>query len=196
MTVLQGVLASAGLVAVLMGLIWRMFVHFDDKNERAHTAWGVGPAPGAVAAADLAGDHRGPDGVFGPPVGGVEGRVAQEEEHGLEFAGQVPGEALGGGQRRRGVDEPAEPGFEPAAGRREAVLADAAGVAAGPQGEGVLQDRLHGGGPGAVGMIGPQDLQRRSSSLLRAILHASAHGRRTCMPFRGFSGHDPVTQDE
>ena len=37
-TVLQGVLASAGLVAVLMGLIWRMFVHFDDKNERAHAA--------------------------------------------------------------------------------------------------------------------------------------------------------------
>ena len=77
---------------------------------------GVGSAPGAVAAADLAGDHRGADGVFGPPVGGVEGRVAQEEEHGLEFAGQVPGEALGGGQRRRGVDQPAEPGFEPSAG--------------------------------------------------------------------------------
>ena len=37
-TVLQGVLTSAGLVAVLMGLIWRMFVHFDDKNERAHAA--------------------------------------------------------------------------------------------------------------------------------------------------------------
>ena len=35
---LQGVLTSAGLVAVLMGLIWRMFVHFDDKNERAHAA--------------------------------------------------------------------------------------------------------------------------------------------------------------
>ena len=36
MTVLQGVLTSAGLVAVLMGLIWRMFVHFDAKNEQAH----------------------------------------------------------------------------------------------------------------------------------------------------------------
>ena len=33
MTVLQGMLAGAGLVAVLMGLIWRMFVHFDAKNE-------------------------------------------------------------------------------------------------------------------------------------------------------------------
>ena len=33
MTVLQGMLAGAGLVAVLMGLMWRMFVHFDAKNE-------------------------------------------------------------------------------------------------------------------------------------------------------------------
>ena len=31
-------LTSAGLVAVLMGLIWRMFVHFDAKNEQAHEA--------------------------------------------------------------------------------------------------------------------------------------------------------------
>ena len=38
MTVLQGVLASAGLMAVLMGLIWRMFVHFDAKNGQAHAA--------------------------------------------------------------------------------------------------------------------------------------------------------------
>ncbi len=38
MTELQGVLTSAGLVAVLMGLIWRMFVHFDAKNEQAHAA--------------------------------------------------------------------------------------------------------------------------------------------------------------
>ena len=38
MMVLQRVLTSAGLglVAVLMGLIWRMFVHFDAKNEQAH----------------------------------------------------------------------------------------------------------------------------------------------------------------
>ena len=117
-----------------------------------------GTAPGAVAAANLAYGHRRPDGLFGPPVGGVDGRVEQEEEHGGEFAVQMLGEALGGGQRRRGVDEPAEPGFEPAAGRRETVLADAAGVAARPQVEGVQKDRLHGGGPGAVGMIVPQVL--------------------------------------
>ena len=32
------VLASAGLMVVLMGLIWRVFVYFDAKNERAHAA--------------------------------------------------------------------------------------------------------------------------------------------------------------
>ena len=49
MTVLQGVLAGARLVAVLIGLLWRLFAHFDarnesrieqldTKNERAHAA--------------------------------------------------------------------------------------------------------------------------------------------------------------
>lgn len=33
MTVLQGVLAGAGLVAVLVGLLWRLFMRFDAKNE-------------------------------------------------------------------------------------------------------------------------------------------------------------------
>lgn len=32
------VLASAGLMVVLMGLIWRVFVRFDAKNEQAHAA--------------------------------------------------------------------------------------------------------------------------------------------------------------
>ena len=104
---------------------------------------GVGPAPGAVAAADLTRDHCGSDGLFGPPVGGVDRRVAQEEEHRREFVGQVLGEALGGGQRRRGVDQPAEPGGEPTAGRRQTVLTDFARVRAVPQGEAVPQDRLH-----------------------------------------------------
>ena len=114
---------------------------------------GVGTLAGAVAAADLASDHGGSDGLLGAPVGGVDRRVAQEEEHGRKFVGQVLGEALGVGQRRRRVDQPAEPGGESAAGRRQTVLADVAGVAAVPQGEAILQDRLHLAGPGTVRVI-------------------------------------------
>ena len=64
---------------------------------------GVGAVAGAVAAAYLADDHGGPDGLFGAPVGGVERRVPQEEEHGGELGGQVRREALGVVQRRRCV---------------------------------------------------------------------------------------------
>ena len=56
---------------------------------------GVGAVAGAVAAAHLADDDGGPDGLFGAPVGGVERGVPQEEEHGREFGGQVRREALG-----------------------------------------------------------------------------------------------------
>ena len=38
---------------------------------------GVGAVAGAVAAAHLADDHGGPDGLFGAPVGGVERGVPQ-----------------------------------------------------------------------------------------------------------------------
>ena len=48
--------------------------------------------------------------------------------------------------------QPAEPGGESTAGRRQTVLTDFARVAAGPQGEAVPQDRLHRSRPGAVGM--------------------------------------------
>ena len=39
---------------------------------------GVGAVPGAIAAADLAGDDGGPNGLFGAPVGGVDRRVPTE----------------------------------------------------------------------------------------------------------------------
>ena len=39
---------------------------------------GVGALAGAVAAAHLADDDGGPDGLFGAPVGGVDRRVPQE----------------------------------------------------------------------------------------------------------------------
>ena len=117
---------------------------------------GVGALAGAVAPAHFADDHRGPDGLFGPPVGGVYRRVAQEEEHGREFGGQMVGEALGVGNPRRGVDESAEPGLEPAADRGEAVLAHLSGVAAVAGGEAGPQDRQDRRAPGTPGVAFPQ----------------------------------------
>ena len=88
------------------------------------------------------------------------------------------------------------PGFEPAAGRRETVLADAAGVAARPQVEGVLQDRLHGGGPGAVGMNrSRRSLQRRRRCARQVWRGAcskpryAAHPSRTSTPAEVGAGH-------
>ena len=114
---------------------------------------GVGAVAGAVAAAHLADDHGGPDGLFGAPVGGVERGVPQEEEHGRELGGQVRREALGVVQRRRGVDQPTEAGGESAAGRGHPVLAECSRVAAVAQVEAGLQDRLNLAGPGTVGTV-------------------------------------------
>ena len=114
---------------------------------------GVGAVAGAVAAAHLADDHSGPDGLFGAPVGGVERGVPQEEEHGREFGGQVPREALGVVERRRCVDQPTEPGGESAAGR---WLAQRSRVAAVPQVEAGPQNRLHLAGPGTVRIVLPE----------------------------------------
>ena len=94
----------------------------------------------------------------GAPVGGVERRVPQEEEHGREFVGQVRREALGVVERRRCVDQPSEAGVESAAGCGHAVLAQCSRVAAVPQVEAGPQDRLHLAGPGIVGMILPEVL--------------------------------------
>lgn len=55
----------------------------------------VGAAHGAIAAAaHRARDDRGPHGLLGAPVGGVEVRIHEEAEERGEFDGQVPCEAL------------------------------------------------------------------------------------------------------
>ena len=66
------------------------------------------------------------------------------------------GEALGVGNPRRGVDESAEPGLEPAADRGEAVLAHLSGVAAVAGGEAGPQDRQDRRAPGTPGVAFPQ----------------------------------------
>ena len=104
---------------------------------------GVGALAGAVAAAHLTGDDGGPDGLFGAPVGGVDRRVPQKGEDGGEFDGQVGSEALGVVQRRRVVDQPAEPGEQSAAGGGQTVVAQVADVATVAQREAGLQGVLH-----------------------------------------------------
>ena len=126
---------------------------------------GVGALSGAVAAAHLADDDGGPDGLFGAPVGGVDRRVPQEREDGAEFDGQVRGEALGVVVRRRVVDQPADLGEQSAAGGGQTVVADTTGVAPVAQREGGLQGVLHLAGPSAVGMLLEQLLTASSQVL-------------------------------
>ena len=149
------------------GPSWRSGVDPDDEGIDQADAAGAGrllrhPADGLLGDPEpdlaaggvelgpehLADDHRGPDGLFGSPVGDVYRRVPQEEEHGREFGGQMVGEAPGVGNPRRGGDESAEPGFEPAADRGETVLAHLSGVAAVTGGEAGPQDRQDRRAPG------------------------------------------------
>ena len=82
-------------------------------------------------------------------------------------------------QRRRVVDQPAEPGQQAAAGGGQTVLAQTAGVAPVAQREAGLQGVLHLAGPPAVGMIllqmlttSPQVLQ---TGLVLAVGVAAVH---------------------
>ena len=134
-------------------------------NDAGEDLLGVGALPGAVAAAHLADDDGGPDGLFGAPVGGVDRRVPQEREDGAEFDGQVRGEALGVVVRRRVVDQPADLGEQSAAGGGQTVVADTTGVAPVAQREGGLQGVLHLAGPSAVGMLLEQLLTASSQVL-------------------------------
>ena len=82
--------------------------------------------------------------------------VPQEGERRGEFAVQMGGEAVGGVQRRRFVDQPTELGEQSAASGYQAVVAQKPGVAAVAQLESGLQDGLHPGGPRAARMIGSE----------------------------------------
>ena len=75
----------------------------------------MGAARRAIAtAAHLARDHRGPEGVLGPPVGRVEGLVEEEAEDRREFGAQVHGDAArvreAAGSRGEQVAEPVDVG--------------------------------------------------------------------------------------
>lgn len=83
---------------------------------------GLGAAGGAIAAADLAGNDGGTQGVFGAPVGGVD-RVGVEEkgEDRRKFDGQMRGEMAGDATGARPFDQGIELILEMAAGHGETV---------------------------------------------------------------------------
>ena len=104
-------------------------------------------SPGAIAAADFAGDDCRTDGLFSAPVGGVDGRVAQKAEQCGPFGAEVIGETLDVGERPR-----VEHAFGEAGGRT------GAGADLVAQAEGLLQGGLDLDDDQAVRMIGSQRL--------------------------------------
>ena len=119
---------------------------------------GIGAVASAIAAADLAGNDRGADGVFGAPVGRVDRRDPEEGEHGGEFGVEMRGETLRVVERRRRVDETTEAGEQSAADRRQTVVAQAAVVAAVAQREPGLEDGFDLNGPATARMVVSQVL--------------------------------------
>ena len=103
----------------------------------------------------------------------------QEEEHGREFVGQVPGKALGVFQRRRRVDQPTEPGLESAAEHVETAPGQFAVLAAVPHVQAGLEDRLDLRAPGTVGVVFLQCLgaaeQVIDATLVQRVLVAPVH---------------------
>ena len=79
------------------------------------------------------------------------------------------GKALGVVQRRRVVDQPAEPGEQSAAGGSQTVVAQTAGVAPVAQRETGLQDVVHLAGPRIVGMNVLEMLTASAQVLLMPI---------------------------
>ena len=68
-------------------------------DEGGEDLLGVCAPPGAIAAADFAGDDSGADGLLGAPVGGVDGGVAQKaDKQRSPFGAEVVGEASNVGE--------------------------------------------------------------------------------------------------
>jgi hypothetical protein len=98
----------------------------------------------AIAAADLASDDRGAEGMFGPPVGCINQiRLEQEREDGGEFDGQMRGKMAGDSRRPGSIDERIELIHEMSASDSQAMGRDASVLIAVAHAERVLQQSLH-----------------------------------------------------
>lgn len=67
-------------------------------DEGGEDLLGVSAAPGAIAGTEFAGDDSGADGLFGAPIGGIDGGVGQEAERRSPFGAEVVGEASNVGE--------------------------------------------------------------------------------------------------
>lgn len=123
-------------------------------EDRREDLLGDGTACAAVPAADLAHHDGRSNRVLCAPVGGVDGRIAEEREEGRCFDGQVGDEPLDGWNGGSRVGEQVQHLFEQAAaGNREPVRRHLAGRVAITQGERLLEALLDAGGERAAGMI-------------------------------------------
>ena len=110
----------------------------------------------AIPSTDLAIDDGGADGVFGAPVGRVHVGGPQEGEHGRELAVEMGREALGRWQGGRRLDEPAQAGEQAPMGHSETLIGDRRRIAPIAEREGVGENGLHAGRPGAPRMVGAE----------------------------------------
>lgn len=106
---------------------------------------GLRSARGAIAAAaHFPGDHRRAQGMLSAPIGGIERRVEEEAEDGLEFGPQMGGEAAGVGESAGSRREQAVEAVDVVAARDgEALVRHVPESMAVPRGESRLQQRLH-----------------------------------------------------
>ena len=136
-----------------MGIVLALAGGTDDGGE---CLLGGRAAPGAIASAHLAGDDGGTNGLFGAPVGSVDGGVAQEREQRLPFRGQMLREAPHVGQWA-GVEqssgESRGQGFQ---GFAQVITGQLTGAGVVAQAEGLLQQGVDVCGDTTAGMVPAQ----------------------------------------
>ena len=144
-----------------MGIVLALAGGADD---RGRCLLGGRAAPGAIAPAHFAGDDGGTNGLFGAPVGSVDGGVAQEREQRFPFRGQMLREAPHVGQWA-GVEqssgESRGQGFQRFA---EVIAGQLTGAGVVAQAKGLLQQGVDVGGDTAVGMVPAPLLSHRLSN--------------------------------
>lgn len=98
----------------------------------------MGTGRGAVAAPNLAGYYGRPEGLLGPPVGGLQARAVEKREQQVPIAVQMLGEAFIGRARAIRLQKAVHPGFQPTARHREPMRTDLVLLPAIPQIKGLL----------------------------------------------------------